>query len=199
VPVDHDAEVIWIGPNKHLVQYPIRGGELYNQVAVFKSERYHPGADRDGDWGTPDELDDHFGHACEQVQSSVTLFKRERRWPMYDRVPIGNWTRGRITLLGDAAHPMLQYLAQGACQAIEDAATLARYLIKHDGDAGEAFAGYQQERLPRTAQIQRVARAWGEIWHATDTIVPALRNRVFARSSAEHYTDLDWLYQRELV
>jgi salicylate hydroxylase len=199
LPVDQDAEFIWIGPNKHLVQYPIRGGELYNQVAVFRSERYRPGADRDGDWGTPDELDHHFGTACEQVRSSVTLFKRERRWPMYDRVPIDNWTAGRITLLGDAAHPMLQYLAQGACQAIEDAGALASYMVKFDGDATEAFAGYQQERLPRTAQIQRVARAWGEIWHATDPIVPALRNRVFARSSAEHYVDLDWLYQSELV
>jgi salicylate hydroxylase len=199
LPVDHDAEIVWIGPNRHLVQYPIRGGQLYNQVAVFRSERYRPGADRDGDWGTPDELDHHFGSACAQVQSSVTLLKRERRWPMYDREPIDNWTTGPITLLGDAAHPMLQYLAQGACQAIEDAATLARYMVKHDGDAAEAFAGYQQDRLPRTAQIQRVARAWGEIWHATDAIVPALRNRVFARTSAEHYIDLDWLYQSELV
>lgn len=197
--VDKDTEYIWIGPNKHLVQYPIRGGELYNQVAVFRSGRYRDGADRDDDWGTPDELDEHFGNACDQVRSSLTLFKRERRWPMYDRVPITNWTTGRITLLGDAAHPMLQYLAQGACQAIEDAGSLAQFMVKHDGDVAEAFASYQQERLPRTAQIQRVARAWGEIWHATDSIVPALRNRVFARSSAEHYIDLDWLYQSELV
>ena len=197
--VDKDTEYIWIGPNKHLVQYPIRGGELYNQVAVFRSGRYRDGVDRDDDWGTPDELDEHFGNACDQVRASLTLFKRERRWPMYDRVPITNWTTGRITLLGDAAHPMLQYLAQGACQAIEDAGSLAQFMVKHDGDVTEAFASYQQERLPRTAQIQRVARAWGEIWHATDTIVPALRNRVFARSSAEHYVDLDWLYQSELV
>lgn len=197
--VDQDTEFIWIGPNRHLVQYPIRGGDLYNQVAVFRSARYRPGVDRDGDWGTPDELDEHFGNACEQVRSSLTLFKRERRWPMYDRVPIANWTTGRITLLGDAAHPMLQYLAQGACQAIEDAGSLAKFMVKHDGDIDEAFAGYQQERLPRTAQIQGVARAWGEIWHATDSIVPALRNRVFARSSAEHYLDLDWLYRTELV
>jgi 3-hydroxybenzoate 6-monooxygenase len=199
IPVDGDAEIIWIGPNKHLVQYPIRGGELYNQVAVFRSDRYRPGMDGDGEWGTADELDDHFGTACEQVRSSVTMFKRERRWPMYDRVPIDNWTTGRITLLGDAAHPMLQYLAQGACQAIEDAGSLAQYMLKHQGDVAEAFASYQQDRLPRTGQVQRVARAWGEIWHATDSIVPALRNRVFGRSSAEHYRDLDWLYQAEVV
>jgi salicylate hydroxylase len=199
IPVDGDAEIIWIGPNRHLVQYPIRGGALYNQVAVFRSHRYRPGMDGNGDWGTPDELDEHFGTACEEVRSSITLFKRERRWPMYDRVPIDNWTTGRITLLGDAAHPMLQYLAQGACQAIEDADSLAQYMVKHDGDIDEAFASYQQDRLPRTAQIQTVARAWGEIWHATDSIVPALRNRVFGRSSAEHYLDLDWLYQSEVL
>lgn len=114
---------------------------------------------------------------------------------MYDRVPIDNWTVGRVTLLGDAAHPMLQYLAQGACQAIEDAHSLARYMAKHGGDAVEAFASYQQERLPRTAQIQRLARAWGKTWHTTDPIITALRDRVFARSSAEHYRDLDWLYR----
>ena len=199
VPVDDDTEIIWIGPDRHLVQYPIRGGELYNQVAVFRSRRYQPGMDTSNDWGTPDELDEHFGGACEQVRSSVTLFKRERRWPMFDRNPIDNWTSGRITLLGDAAHPMLQYLAQGACQAIEDADCLAQYMLKHDGDVYEAFASYQQDRLPRTAQIQRLARAWGEIWHARDSIVPALRNRVFARSSEDHYEDLDWLYQAKML
>ena len=199
IPVDDDAEIIWIGPDRHLVQYPIRGGELYNQVAVFRSRRYRPGMDNGDDWGTPDELDEHFGVACEQVRSSVSLFKRERRWPMFDRNPIDNWTSGRITLLGDAAHPMLQYLAQGACQAIEDGACLAQYMLKNDGDAREAFASYQQDRLPRTAQIQRLARAWGEIWHARDAIIPALRDRVFARSSDEHYMDLDWLYQAKVL
>jgi salicylate hydroxylase len=118
---------------------------------------------------------------------------------MFDRNPIDNWTSGRITLLGDAAHPMLQYLAQGACQAIEDADCLAQYMLKHDGDVHEAFASYQQDRLPRTAQVQRLARAWGEIWHARDSIVPALRNRVFARSSEDHYEDLDWLYQAKML
>lgn len=195
VQVHDDAEVIWIGPHKHLVQYPIRGGELYNQVAVFRSDRYRPGMDASTDWGTPDELDEHFGTACEHIRPSVALFKRERRWPMYDRLPIDNWTAGRVTLLGDAAHPMLQYLAQGACQAIEDAHTLARFMAKHGGDAVEAFASYQQERLPRTAQIQRLARAWGQTWHTTDQTIAALRDRVFARDSADHYRDLDWLYQ----
>ncbi|MEB3980073.1 FAD-dependent monooxygenase [Mycobacterium sp. 663a-19] len=195
VPLHDNIEVIWIGPHKHLVQYPIRGGELYNQVAVFRSDQFRQGFDSSIEWGTPDELDQHFGTACDHVRSSVTLLKRERRWPMYDRAPIDNWTLGRVTLLGDAAHPMLQYLAQGACQAIEDAHSLAMHMSAHRDDVVAAFASYQNDRLPRTAQIQRLARVWGDIWHATDSIIPALRNRVLARDSAEHYRDLDWLYQ----
>ncbi|MFD1538960.1 FAD-dependent monooxygenase [Nonomuraea guangzhouensis] len=193
--VEQDDEVIWIGPDKHLVQYPIRRGELYNQVAVFRSRRFRPGTD---DWGTPEELTEAFAASCEEVRSSVALMPTDRRWPMYDRLPIATWTKGRVTLLGDAAHPMLQYLAQGACQAIEDAACLARHLAKHGGDVAEAFAGYQAERGPRTGQVQTVARAWGEIWHAGDLVIPALRDRVFARRAADDYTDLDWLYQEAL-
>ncbi|WP_433191863.1 FAD-dependent monooxygenase [Nocardia sp. CA-107356] len=195
VPVENDDEIIWIGPNKHLVQYPIRGGDLYNQVAVFRSDRFDPAIAGTEEWGTPDELDEHFGTACGQVRGSVSQFKREKRWPMYDRSPLANWTVGRVTLLGDAAHPMLQYLAQGACQAVEDAECLTRFMVEHSGDVDAAFAAYQAERIPRTAQIQSVARMWGEIWHTEDPIVRELRNRVFARDSTEHYIDLDWLYQ----
>lgn len=90
---------------------------------------------------------------------------------------------------------MLQYLAQGACQAIEDAECLTRFMAEHSGDVDEAFAAYQAERIPRTAQIQSVARMWGEIWHTEDPIVRELRNRVFARDTTEHYVDLDWLYK----
>ena len=113
-----DAMVMWIGPDLHFVQYSVHQGTLFNQVAVFKSYRYKENSD---DWGTVDELDDHFGAMCAPVRASVAKIKRNRRWPMLDRLPIPNWTRNRITLLGDAAHPMLQYIAQGACQSLEDA------------------------------------------------------------------------------
>jgi 2-polyprenyl-6-methoxyphenol hydroxylase-like FAD-dependent oxidoreductase len=118
-----DNVMLWTGPELHLVQYPVRKGELYNQVAVFRSGRYRPESD---DWGTPDELDAHFAAGCEPVRDATTKFRRDRRWPMYDRLPIGRWSRERITLLGDAAHPMLQYLAQGAAQALEDAVVWTR-------------------------------------------------------------------------
>jgi 3-hydroxybenzoate 6-monooxygenase len=194
-PAGPDDEVIWIGPHKHLVQYPIRPGQLYNQVAVFRSWRYSPEAELTDDWGTPAELEESFARACEQVRAGVAVVSRDRRWVMYDREPLDNWTTGRITLLGDAAHPMVQYLAQGACQAIEDAGCLARHLTGHDGDAMKAFAAYQAERIPRTALVQRAARTWGQIWHDDGPVIPLLRDRILTRRASDDYTDLDWLYQ----
>ena len=194
-PATPDDEVIWIGPGKHLVQYPIRRGELYNQVAVFRSSRYSPAAELAGTWGTPAELDKCFARSCEPVRAGVALVNRDRRWVMYDREPLDNWTTGRITLLGDAAHPMVQYLAQGACQAIEDADCLARQLTACDGDIVKAFSAYQAERIPRTAMVQRAARTWGKIWHDNGPVIPLLRDRILTRRERDDYTDLDWLYQ----
>ena len=195
VPAEPDDEIIWIGPGKHLVQYPIRRSELYNQVAVFRSLRYCAEAELTDSWGTPGELDEAFAGSCDQVRAAAARIGRDRRWVMYDREPLDNWTCGRITLLGDAAHPMVQYLAQGACQAIEDADCLARQLAACDGDADKAFAAYQAERIPRTARVQRAARTWGRIWHDSGPVVPLLRDRIFAQREADDYADLDWLYQ----
>src|ERR1700722_4376363 len=194
VPAGPDDEIIWIGPGKHLVQYPIRRGELYNQVAVFRSARYSPEDELADSWGTPGELDEAFACSCDQVRAAAAQVSRDRRWVMYDREPLDNWTAGRVTLLGDAAHPMVQYLAQGACQAIEDAGCLARQFAAADGDTDQALAAYQAERIPRTAQVQRAARAWGQIWHDNGPVIPLLRDRIFARRDADDYTDVDWLY-----
>lgn len=182
-----DSMVMWVGPDLHLVQYKLRGGELYNQVGVFKSERYG-----EPDWGSPDELDDHFGRCSEMVSYGASLLRRDMRWPMFDRDPIDNWTRNRITLLGDAAHPMLQYLAQGGCQAIEDAVSLARNIAGH-GDYETAFQSYQAERIPRTARVQYSARRFGDICHIHGVGID-LRNAFFAQKAPQDYEPLDWLY-----
>jgi salicylate hydroxylase len=193
--VDLDDVVAWIGPGLHLVQYPLRSGTMYNQVAVFRSERYAAG---ETDWGTPEELDQAFSVGCDQVREALQYMWRDRRWPMYDREPIGTWTRGRVLLLGDAAHPMLQYLAQGACQAIEDADTLATALRARLG-AGDgpsvttAFEEYQRIRVPQTARVQRTARLWGDIWHI-DGVGAVLRDELFSRHPADGYDYTDWLY-----
>ena len=107
------------------MQYPLRSGTMFNQVAVFQSPKALAGEE---DWGTPDELDAAFDGTCEQIQQGLPLMWRDKWWRMFDRNPIMNWVHGRIALLGDAAHPPLQYMAQGAIMAIEDGWVLSEHV-----------------------------------------------------------------------
>jgi 3-hydroxybenzoate 6-monooxygenase len=184
-----DDVTLWTAPGLHFVQYPIRGGKLFNQVAVFRSARYRPDSD---DWGTPDELDAAFAAGCAPVQAGIARIRRDRRWTMYDREPIARWSRGRVVLLGDAAHPMLQYLAQGACQALEDAVVLADALAAHDDPAG-AFLAYRDRRYLRTARVQYSARLFGEIWHAGE-VGATLRDAMLAPRADDDFAHVEWLY-----
>jgi 3-hydroxybenzoate 6-monooxygenase len=184
-----DDVTLWTAPGLHFVQYPIRGGQLFNQVAVFHSDHYRPDSD---DWGTPDELDTHFAVGCAPVQAGIARIGRDRHWTMYDREPIADWSRGRLALLGDAAHPMLQYLAQGACQALEDAIVLADALAAHD-DPAAAFLAYRDRRYLRTARVQYSARLFGEIWHVGD-VGATLRDAMLAARRADDFGHVEWLY-----
>ena len=117
---------------------------------------------------------------------------RDRWWQMYDREPLAVWTRGRIALLGDAAHPMLQYLAQGACQAIEDADALARVLAAcPPAPVGQSLAQYTT-RAPHATRVQRTARTWGDIWHVSG-VGALLRDELFPPPPADDYSYTDWL------
>lgn len=191
-----DDVIMWIGPNLHLVLYPVRRAELYNIVVVFKSYNYKPNSD---DWGTPEELERRFAGAHEDAENILTFIERQFRWPMYDRNPIDNWTIGNITLLGDAAHPMLQYLAQGAVQALEDASYLADMLKKHRNNYAKAFHDYQEKRIPRTARVQTNARKWGDILHAEDPTTILLRKTIFDSRTPYDYEITDWLYAHHKV
>ncbi|GGV68790.1 salicylate hydroxylase [Streptomyces longisporoflavus] len=184
-----EAVMVWAGPRMHLVQYPVRRGELYNQVAVFESDRYTPDSD---DWGTEAELEERFAGACETVRDALPLISRQRRWPLFDRRPTDNWVHGRIVLLGDAAHPMLQYLAQGACQALEDAVALGRALHDHP-HPGDAFAAYAAVRRERAARIQTNARRFGEICHL-EGMGATLRNMLLSARSPEDFDDISWVW-----
>ncbi|MFD2416460.1 FAD-dependent monooxygenase [Amycolatopsis pigmentata] len=186
--------VLWVGPGVHTIQYPVRGGELCNQVAVFRSERFHSGHTEPGQWGTPDELDAAFAGACDPVRAAVARIGRDQYWPMYDRTPVGTWIHRRLLLTGDAAHPMLQYLGQGACQALEDAVELGYRLELHGNDIDAAYREFERIRLPRTAQCQTRARPWGELWHTDDPLTVGLRNRLLALRKPDDYSELDWLY-----
>jgi salicylate hydroxylase len=186
-----DNVVMWVGPGTHFVQYPVRAGELYNQVAVFHSHRFKPDSD---DWGTPDELDEAFGGSCDALKKGLAVIKRDRRWPMVHREPIANWTRGRIALMGDAAHPMLQYIAQGACQAIEDAECLARKLAESGSDYDKAFASYQKARYLRTARVQMTARFFGDYVIHIGGVASTARNALLANRAPTDFSAIDWLY-----
>jgi salicylate hydroxylase len=185
-----DNVVMWVGPQMHFVQYPVRRGELYNQVAVFRSPRYRPDSD---DWGTVEEFDAHYAQTCDYVRSCAKLMWRDKRWPMYDRTPIASWVRNRIALMGDAAHPMLQYAAQGACQAIEDALCLADRIAASPDDLPGALSAYERARVARTARVQTIARAIGEFFHLDGTAAAARNDAMRGRAETD-YADLDWLY-----
>ena len=187
---EFDAMVIWVGPDLHFVQYVVHHGTLFNQVAVFHSYRYKPDSD---EWGTVEELDEHYGKMCPRLRAGVAKIKRNRRWPMLDRLPIPNWTRHRITVLGDAAHPMLQYIAQGACQALEDAECLGASLKNSSGDAAQAFAEYEQHRAPRTALVQKAARFFGDVKHVHGVGI-AMRNALLGKRSPDDFEYFEWLY-----
>jgi salicylate hydroxylase len=183
--------VLWAGPKTHLVHYPLRRGELFNLVAVFHSNRYEEGWNAFGD---VEELNERFRNQQPQVHRLLDKIESWRMWVLCDREPVANWTKGRITLLGDAAHPMLQYLAQGACMAIEDAVCLADKLAQSAADPNAAFLAYQKERYLRTARVQVMARVYGDFYHATGP-VRELRNMALGgRTKEQAYAGNDWLY-----
>jgi 3-hydroxybenzoate 6-monooxygenase len=182
--------VIWAGEKVHLVQYPVRGGELFNLVAVFHSARYEEGWDSFGD---PAELHERFAKTCEPVRTLLGKIESWRMWVLCDRPPIKSWSRGRITLLGDAAHPMLQYLAQGACMAIEDSVCLANK-VEDEGDLPAAFRAYQDARYLRTGRVQIMARVYGELYHASG-VGRELRNLMLvSRTPDQAFESMEWLY-----
>jgi 2-polyprenyl-6-methoxyphenol hydroxylase-like FAD-dependent oxidoreductase len=182
---------LWGGEKTHLVHYPLRRGELFNLVAVFHSTKYDEGWDTFGD---ASELHERFASACPQVQELLARIETWKMWVLCDREPVMNWTDRRVTLLGDAAHPMLQYLAQGAGQAIEDAVVLREALRRASGDAIQAFQQYQQARYLRTARAQLTARFYGDIYHASG-VTRELRNRLFqSGTESAGFVGLKWMY-----
>lgn len=189
--ISQEDVALWIGPGVHLMQYPVRSGELYNQVAVIESARYAAGKD---DWGTAQEMTEMFAGMCEPVRRSVSMIKAERGTPVSDRDPANAWSSGRAVLIGDAAHAMLQYLGQGACQALEDALSLADNLDRSEKDHVQGFKAYEDDRMERASRCQRVARPWGALWHAADHTTVALRNRYFKLRASDDYSETDWLY-----
>jgi salicylate hydroxylase len=154
----------WLGPHSHVVTYYVNGGKAVNIVAVHETENWV-----EESWNarsTREALLNDF----QGWHSNITqLFERVTdvyRWGLFDRDPMDTWAQGRVTLLGDAAHPMLPFLSQGAAMAIEDAYVLAKALATLPDDRyADALRQYEQERLPRTARVQLEARERGKTYH----------------------------------
>jgi 2-polyprenyl-6-methoxyphenol hydroxylase-like FAD-dependent oxidoreductase len=152
--------VAWGGHGKHLMSYPVRAGELINYVGVVPAdeqigESWSAAAD-------PASLAAQFADYNPQARRLVTAVDTTSVWGLYDREPLPRWTVGRLTLLGDAAHPMLPHMAQGTNQAIEDAMALATLLCGATAaDVAQALTRYQTLRRDRTAQVQQCARTNG--------------------------------------
>lgn len=183
--------VLWAGPRTHFVHYPLRRGELFNLVAVFHSDAYVEGWNAEAD---KDELFKRFKGQRPEVLRLLERIETWRMWVLCDREPIKDWSKGHVTLLGDAAHPMLQYLAQGACQATEDAVCLAEKAAAQPNDLPAAFKAYQEQRYLRTGRVQLMARVYGEFYHARG-VTAELRNQMLrARTPEESYDGIAWLY-----
>ena len=186
-----NSVVLWAGPKTHLVQYPLRCGELFNLVAVFHSDRYAEGWDVYGD---PAELHERFSAARPEVKALLGKIDAWKMWVLCDREPIKEWSKGRVTLLGDAAHPMLQYLAQGAAMALEDAVVLADAVDSCAGDFATAFQKYQAQRYLRTARVQLTARFYGDVYHAAGATRDLRNALLMGRAPEKAFDGMAWLY-----
>lgn len=195
------AVTLWFDGDNHLVHYPVRGGDLINVVAIVGDDW------REGGWNAPGERAEilaRYGAATWPPAARMVLAAAPQwhKWALYDRLPIGEgsadsgtaWGHGAITLLGDAAHPMLPYLAQGAAMAIEDAWVLARALAERRDDAPAALRGYERERHPRTARVQHAAHRTGTVYHLGGGAALLRRLALAIMGGQRLIGRYDWIY-----
>ncbi|TMH28646.1 MAG: 3-hydroxybenzoate 6-monooxygenase [Betaproteobacteria bacterium] len=187
------AATLWAAHNTHIVHYPLRGWKLFNLVATVIGKHTSGGHN---EAATLEEVLPLFAHYCEKPLKLMRTPKEYRRWMLQYREPVDNWTRGPVALLGDAAHFMLQYMAQGAAMAMEDAVCLGRCADAADGDFPRAFRDYQERRMVRATRVQISANSLiGQIFHVPDGLQRQVRNDIFRGRPAERYYDaLEWVF-----
>jgi salicylate hydroxylase len=187
------AHVLWLGPGHHLVHYPVRAGELINLVAFAPAGGYTTES-----WtatATVAEFLSEFEGWDPRLTALIEAAGVPGRWALLDRQPLGRWSRGPVTLLGDAAHPMFPFYGQGAAQAIEDAAALARVLSEESEDPMAALRRYEAARIPRTTRLQEVSHARGHLNHLPDGPDQRARDQAFARADALEANA--WIYAHD--
>jgi salicylate hydroxylase len=187
----------WLGPDHHFVHYWVAAGRFLNFVGIV------PGGDwRVESWSATGEVADalaEFEGWHPQVRAIIAAAERVHRWGLYDRDPLATWGDGRVTLLGDAAHAMLPFMAQGACQAIEDAAVLTRCLADATRETlPAALLRYQEIRQPRVWEVQRASRQNATTYHLPDGEAQRARDAQWAALNARGpYAARGWLFQYE--
>ena len=187
-----NAATLWAGPKCHIVHYPLSGGQSFNLVVTCHNDAPEPIAGKPVD---KEEVLAGFAHVNSRALEVIHHGTNWKMWVLCDREPVDRWTDGRVALLGDAAHPALQYLAQGACMAVEDSVCLADQLAAYPEQIEIALASYCRQRVLRTARVVLMSRAIGEhIYHPAGTHA-ALRNAMMqAKSRNDWYDTLAWLY-----
>ncbi len=191
---------LWLGPQAHLVHYPVRHGEFINVVAIAEDawgEAARNGEAGEDLWamaGEAQEISPAFAKWHVEARQLVGSVREWRRWPLFDRNPVPRWRMDRIALLGDAAHPMLPFYAQGAAQAIEDATALGDAFARHGAEVNAALEDYERARTARAGAVVIASRKQGAIYHMRGPLAMA-RNLVMRNLGANRMLGrLDWLY-----
>ncbi len=192
VDVPRDCVALWGGPGLHIVQYPLRHNTLFNIVAVFRTSTH---GDKGDAASYRAELEHTYRDMHPSMRGLLAMMDLGRRWQVGDRAPVRLWHQGRVVLLGDAAHPPLQSLAQGACMAIEDGLCLGELIEATDGDFPAAFRRFEAARLLRTARVQLESRSLWDFYHLDEGVARDVRNATVADWDEPHlYECLSWLY-----
>ncbi|MDR6775181.1 3-hydroxybenzoate 6-monooxygenase [Azospirillum sp. BE72] len=187
-----NAATLWAGPKCHIVHYPLKGGKVFNLVVTCHNDAAEAVA---GVPVTREVVYEGFSHIADRPKQIIERGENWKLWVLCDRDPTPNWVDGRVVLLGDAAHPMLQYLAQGACMALEDAVNLSHHMAETGGDLEAAFPAYNRDRFARTGRVQLNSRLMGEYVYHPANGQAALRNAILGNSTREqHYDRVAWLY-----
>jgi salicylate hydroxylase len=194
--VSPDAS-FWMGPKGHVVTYYVRSGAAVNIVAVNETANWV-----EESWSTPSSREELLEAFKGWHPNLIKLFERTDsvfKWGLFDRDPMKNWSKGRITLLGDAAHPMLPFLSQGAAMALEDGYVLGAALAGHGQDIASALRDYEAERLPRTSRVQLEARERGKTYHLPTPLAQLKRDMTYRLQSMvnPHASGIkaNWVYE----
>ena len=185
-----NAATLWAGPRCHIVHYPLSGGAAYNLVVTYHNDAPSPVA---GHPVSHEEVAAGFEHISPIPRALIERGRDWKLWVLCDREPAHTWTDGRVALLGDAAHPVMQYMAQGACMALEDAVCLADSLS--DAVTPEALQSYQNRRTLRTARVQLMSREMGRHVYHPEGAHAELRNQIMGAKTQGEWRDVvAWLY-----